>query len=139
MDCDSNVRADGEGLRSIIHDVPDAVSELDLYQSNRRSLKNAAYFATLGFVSAVALYYIGRNIQEPNLKNPQLPGNISPVGRVVMDLGVFGGLGLTGGSIIYAFSVVQTNESHLHQAVENYNLARPTDPIVLQFTTKISL
>src|SRR5690348_8101983 len=43
INCDSNLRWDGENLRPIFEDNPAAINELNAYQSNRRSLNNLAY------------------------------------------------------------------------------------------------
>lgn len=127
ISCDSNVRKDAEGLRPILNSVPDAVSELNIYQKNRRDVQTAAYVGSLGLIIVLAGLILSSTF------DPQDPQRIT-----VRNYAGFGGLGLTIGSAIYGFSVINANEAHLDKAVQNFNQARPHSPIELEFTTGIN-
>ena len=118
--CDSNLGMDAEKLRPIIMSSTDAISELDLYQKNRRYLKQTAYVGTIGLVFGILSYILVSKNQ------PILRGGLAA-----------SGLGLAGGSLIYGFSLGQTNESHLGNAVRIHNDLNPKDQIELQFSTGI--
>ncbi len=60
MECDSDVKKDAERLRVMVHDVPSAVSELNIYQKNQNSLRIAAYAETAGFVIGLTGLIISR-------------------------------------------------------------------------------
>ena len=124
MECDSNLGRDGENLRPILQSVPSALSELNQYQENRQQVKLAAYFGSLGLLSAV----VGVIMNHP----PFINGEIKPGGYAVL-----GGLGLGISSFIYGFTALHANESHLEKAVQNYNVVNPQAPILLQFSTGI--
>ena len=125
LDCDSNLSLDGERLRPIIQRVPEAVTELNVYQSNRRFVNKLAYTGSAGIVLMLAGFLVGR----------QVGGG---TGILLRNIGYAGGLVLTGGSLIYGVSLLTTNEQHLGEAVRHYNAAYPNDPIELQFTTGIN-
>ncbi len=115
--CDSNVRPDGEGLRPYLSDVPAANTELNIYQRNRATLRNTAYFGTLGLVVAIAGAVVGGG-----------------AGKQVM---ILSGGSILAGSFLYGFTSMRANESHLNEAVRLHNLAKPDKPIELQFSTGI--
>ncbi|MCM2279637.1 MAG: hypothetical protein NDJ89_16305 [Oligoflexia bacterium] len=129
--CDSNIRLDGEKLRPIIKDIPEAVAELDLYQQNRLKIRTAAYTGTFG----LGFFLIGL-LLSGNHKAPD--GKLDDTGRTLLNLALIGGGGITGGSFLYALSFIRTNEAHLANAVTLHNQARPDSPIELQFSTGIS-
>ncbi len=131
LNCDSNAKPDGEGLRAVVQDTPSAVNELDTYQDNRRSIRNAAYVGSVGLLSALAGLLISRQFTDS-------AGNISSTGSSIRNIMGIGGFSLFGGSLIYALTVVKTNESHLGAAVQNFNTAHPDHPIELQFSTGLS-
>ncbi|MBC7386442.1 MAG: hypothetical protein H7301_09830, partial [Cryobacterium sp.] len=54
LPCDSALRRDGEGLRTILEANPDALEELERYQSGRQSVQFAAYTGTAGLVLVLA-------------------------------------------------------------------------------------
>lgn len=130
ISCDSNIRLDGEKLRPIIKDVPAAVAELDQYQKNRLSVRNAAYLGTFGFVVALAGYFISNGMKQ----NGELTGDAIAVRNTM----VLGGGAVAVGSFLYALSFIKTNERHLDNAVNEYNRARPDAPIQLQFSADIA-
>jgi hypothetical protein len=130
-DCDTQVRRDGENLRPILKDVPEAVAELDTYQRGRRNLRYTAYTATLGLATALVGYISNVATNEGRFRN----GDLSlPFGSYLM----LGGVLATSGSFVYGFSVYRTNESHLTEAVSLFNQARPNTPIALEFKTGIA-
>ena len=128
LDCDTNVRRDGENLRPIIKDVPSAVSELDQYQSNRRNLRYVGYVASAGFALALLGYFGSRGTN--GFRNA---GALTPAGIVTLS-----GLGIALGSFSYGFYLYKSNESHLTSAVNDFNQARPKTPIELEFKTGFS-
>lgn len=128
--CDSMIRFDGEGLRPIIQDVPEAISELNAYQRNRFKVRNSAYVGTFGIMLAVAGVLLSERFRDAN-------GAPTPTSDSVRTASLIGGLGMTVGGFLYAISSIKTNEAHLGRAVELYNKARPDSPIQLQFSTAI--
>ncbi len=125
LECDSNLNLDGENLRPILTEVPEALSELNLYQKNRRSTHKLAYISTVG-LAMVGLGFWLSNQYEGNK------------GIVIRNLLVIPGIAIGGGSLVYGFVLLNTNEHHLHKAVELYNDARPHKRIDLQFNLGIS-
>ena len=126
--CDSAARQDGEKLRPILDDTPDAVSELDTYQKNRRKVRAAAYFGTLGIVMILAGVLVSRQYLDDS-------GNLTPTGTAILDIGAYGGVATAGVSLVYGLSMLRTNEAHLGRAVQFYNSKHPSTPIELQFST----
>lgn len=129
LDCDTNVRRDAENLRPIIKDVPSAVAELDTFQSNKRTLRYTAYTASAGLLVALVGYFGSRGTNGFRNAN----GGYTPAALVTL-----AGLTVTAGSFVFGFVIYKTNESHLANAVNNFNLARPDTPIELQFKTGFS-
>jgi hypothetical protein len=122
--CDSYMRQDAERLRPILSSVPTAVAELDSYQRNRRKVTTLAYVASAGLVLLLG----SRLLPQSSSNSLITPRNI----------GLYGGMGLAAGSVLYGLSFLRTNEAHLGNAVEYYNRAHPRDPIELQFSTGIT-
>ena len=120
--CDSIIRQDGERLRPIINEVPEAIAELDQYQKNRRNIRSASYVGTLGILVMVASSMLGTG-QSDFTKN----------------FVFYSGVSLTAGTVLYGISTLQNNETHLGNAVRMYNERRPDRPIELQFTTDLNL
>ncbi|MEK6705567.1 MAG: hypothetical protein AABZ06_07245 [Bdellovibrionota bacterium] len=116
LNCDSNVRQDGERLRPIISSVPDAVAELDAYQRNKQRIRIAAYAGTLGLATAIGGFFIYKQESHPL---------------------VIAGAGVATGSLIYGLTTLRHNETHLINAVNIYNNHHPGDVIELQFTAEI--
>lgn len=118
--CDSNLGMDAEKLRPIVLSSPEAIDELDLYQKNRRFLRQTAYVGTVGLIIGILSYTL-----------------ISKNETLLRSGLTLTGVGLAGGSLIYGFSLSQTNESHLGNAVRIHNDRNPMDQIELQFSTGI--
>jgi hypothetical protein len=132
LECDSNVQRDAERLRLIVADVPPALAELDTYQRNRQNVRTAAYVGSMGLIIALGGLLISKSFTDSN-------GNPTDTSNKVRGYSLAGGLGLTGISFIYGFSILSTNESHVDHAVQLHNQAHPDTPIELQFTTGFSL
>ncbi|HAR44171.1 MAG TPA: hypothetical protein DCS07_16325 [Bdellovibrionales bacterium] len=124
IQCDTMIRQDGERLRPIIREVPEAVAELDQYQRNRRNIRSAAYIGTAGILVMIAGSLLGRVNRETS--------------SFTRNFVTYGGLTLTAGTVLYGISTLQSNEAHLGNAVRIYNEHRPNRPIELQFTTDVS-
>lgn len=122
---DSYHQQDAEKLRPVIDTVPSAVSELNTYQSNRRAARTAAYFGTFGILIMIGGLLLSNSFESEEDAN------------TIRTLSLFGGLGISAGSFIYSFSVLNANESHLDQAVRKYNHQNPRTPVELQFSTGI--
>jgi hypothetical protein len=117
LGCDSNLGADAERLRPILSLVPESLADLDDYQHTQRMLTTTAYIGSVGLVVLLAGLLGGGG-----------------TGKKIMYLG---GGGLFLGSIAYGLAALRTNESKLGDAIEEFNRARPNDPIQLQFNTGI--
>lgn len=128
-ECDSYFRRDGEGLRHIISDVPDAVALLNSYQRVRRNIRIAAYTAT-GGLAVGGLAFLGSRF-------------LFPVGdsnaQAFRNYGLGAGLIIVLASFLTATALQQGNERKLDEIVETYNQARPESPMILQFTTDFQL
>ncbi|OFZ54925.1 MAG: hypothetical protein A2428_00545 [Bdellovibrionales bacterium RIFOXYC1_FULL_54_43] len=141
LNCDSMVRQDGEELRPIIEDVPEAIAELNIYQRNQRNLRTAAYVGSTGLVIAAIGMFIKQRYSDSSkdlaTSDPATAQSYSSKADLLQAL-VYTGLGLTAGTVIYGISLLRTNETHLGNAVRHYNSANPAHPIELQFTTEIA-
>lgn len=127
IECDSNLGRDAERLRSIVHDVPQAIHELDIYQENLRNVRVSGYLIT----SAVLLIALGLIFSGGKPFDPA-NGGITPGGAVFM-----GGATLGVASALHGFTLVNSNETHIQRAVDYYNGAHPENRIELQFSTGI--
>lgn len=123
--CDSHLGWDGENLRPILQDSPEALKELNEYQETRRRVRSLAYVGSVG-LGIAALGLIGSRAYEGGTK------------IVVRNIGVFTGLSIAAGSFIYGYSTLQSNEEHLGRAMQLHNKAHPDHPIELQFSTGVS-
>ena len=140
--CDSIVRQDAERLRPILQPVPEAIAELNVYQQNRRDIRKAAYMGSAGLLIATVAFLVAQNYRDSAAKAVTI-GDVTAQQAQTDKANIYkalawGGLGLTGGTVIYGVSLLRTNELHLGNAVQKYNDARPDDPIQLQFTTGIT-
>ena len=111
QEIDSDLGNDAEHLKRLVQDVPSAVAELDAYQENRRKVKLAAYIGSAGLILAGAGLIAGSNKGL-----------------------AYGGALLTAGSFGFGLGLLQSNENHLKNAVQNYNSAHPEKPIEFQFS-----
>lgn len=127
LECDSNLGKDGERLREIMQDVPAAIAELNTYQENLSKIRLTAYVTSACVIGFLAGILISHPPVDP-ATNALRPG------AYVM----LGSAGIAFNSIIYGLSVQKTNETHLGNAVDLYNAARPDQPIELRFSTKVN-
>jgi hypothetical protein len=130
MECDSNSGQDADRFRTIMEDVPAAIAELDVYQSNRQKMRIAAYSGTLGVLAMISGFFV---IGRPDPPFDPLSGTPSAGGYTMI-----GGIGLFVSSIIYGLTVSRTNEAHIGNAVQFFNAAHPDRPIELRFSTGIN-
>lgn len=127
LPCDSPLRKDGEGLRSILEANPDALAELESYQRGRNKIKYAAYGGTAGALITIFSGTIANLIVDKS--RTQARTDVAKVLR-------FGGAGLTLGTIGYGISHLKSNEDHLNQAILKYNAAEPKRPIQILFQSE---
>ncbi len=118
--CDSNLRSDGEKLRPILEQNPDAANLLDTYQASQQSLKTTAYVGTAGLLLLIAGAVSG-----------------SPNGFLRGSL-LFGGLIVMEESFRYGYLERERNEAILGNAVQTYNRANPDKTIQLKFSTGVN-
>jgi hypothetical protein len=126
--CDSFLGRDGENLRSVLSEVPDALQELETYQHNRKVVRNVAYVGTGGLLTALIGYVVSLQMKDAS-------GNFTETGNTVRNITVIGGLGVMALGLIYGFTLNSSNEEHLTLAVQKYNAVKPQTPIELQFST----
>lgn len=127
LPCDSALRRDGESLRSIYENTPEALEELDRYQAGRKSLAFAAYTGTAGIILALTSGIL------PNL----FIDESDPEGRQKMTrLLRASGIGMTVGGVVFGYSFLRSNEDHLQQSILKYNAAQPDRPIEILFKTE---
>lgn len=129
--CDSNVRSDGEGLRPLIKDIPEANIELNNYQRRKLTLENTAYMGSLGILLLIAGFV------WPTGSNLDSSGNVSP--PAVRSLMIWGGAGIFAGSLFYGYTANRSNENKLAEAVQIHNEKKPDKPILIQFSTGLNL
>jgi hypothetical protein len=122
LDCDSELARDGENLRPIVQTVPEAESELNIYQRDRSRIQKLAYVGSVGLASALIGTVVFRRVEGLNT-------------IALRNVTVLGGLGLVAGSTLLGLALLSTNESHLSRSVDLYNQARPSTPIQIQFST----
>lgn len=118
--CDSNLRSDGEKLRPMLEESPEAANLLDKYQASQQSLKTTAYVGTAGLILLIA----GAVSGSPNAF---LRGSL-----------LFGGLIVMEESFRYGYLERQRNEAVLGDAVQTYNRANPDKTIQLKFSTGVN-
>ena len=126
-ECDSNLGRDAERLRPIVQGVPQALSELDIYQKNLHDVRISGFLVS----SALVLVALGMIFSQGQPFNPS-NGAITPGGGVMLT-----GLILGVGGIFHGFSLVNSNETHIEKAVNSYNAAHPEQPVELQFKTGV--
>jgi hypothetical protein len=130
--CDSYVQRDAERLRIFVSDVPEATSEIDTYQRNRKNVRTAAYIGSIGILMAITGFIVSRVFTDGN-------GNPTATATSVRTVGTISGLGITLGSVGFGYFSLRNNESHVENAVALHNQAHPNTPIVLQFSKGFSL
>jgi hypothetical protein len=124
LPCDSALRRDGDSLRSIFEKSPEALDELDEYQSGRNSLRYSAYVGTAGLVLALTSGLLANAFIDENH-----PTGRKDTAKVIQ----LGGLGITLGSVLFGLSKLRNNEEHLQTAIIKYNATSPDRPIEVLF------
>lgn len=117
---DSPQAQDAANLRAFVSSVESSKKLLDDYQSNRKKSTISAYTGTVG----LALFLLSGPISK-------LAKGSSSALKSAMTLG---GLSLAAGGFIYSFALLKGNETLIQQSVQEYNQAKPNDPIQLQFS-----
>ena len=123
LSCDSVISNDAAGLRPILDQTPEALSELEAYQKGRRDIRRLAYIGSGGLALAFLGPTIARFIPDPAIQS------------TLSSILTYGGIGLTGGVVLFGGVTLRNNEKHLENAVRLYNQANPRDPVELQFST----
>lgn len=127
LPCDSHLKRDGENLRSILQDTPEALEKLDLYQKNRRRVRFAAYTGTAGVVIALTNGLIAKLFVPKERRGDQ--NRVENAETAVR----WAGIGLSVGSLIYGVSYLKSNEQNLNDAIVRFNTAHPDRPIEVLF------
>lgn len=122
LSCDTHMSNDGEGLRPIFKNTPEALDELDLYQRNRKRVRIGGYTGTFGIFLFLANPLIANLVTSDQSKRDSLKTTLR-----------FTGLGITLGSAVYGISYLKANEEHLNRAVERYNDKNPEQKIEFLF------
>jgi len=127
LPCDSALRRDGDSLRSILENTPDALDELDRYQSGRNSIRYAAYVGTTGLLIALTSGLIA---------NAFIDESRTTARRDTAKVLQVSGLSLTLGSVVFGLSSLRNNEQHLQTAIIKYNASSPDKPIEILFKSE---
>lgn len=119
---DSPQAQDASTLKEFVGTVPEAKSTIEEYQTNRTKSKLSAYTGTVGILLAILSGPISKQFNDASRDSV----------RTALQVG---GLAIAAGGFFYSFTLLRTNEYLLPKAVDQYNQARPQDPIELRFTT----
>lgn len=120
--CDSAVATDAENLRSYLLNNPEAIKELDLYQSNRKKIRAGAYIGSAGL-----LFVLGNSVFS-KLFYRQDPEKTKKQEALASTLRLTG-LAVSVGTVLYGISFLKSNESHLNRAIDLYNEKNPNRKI----------
>ncbi|MEK7690102.1 MAG: hypothetical protein AAB425_03685 [Bdellovibrionota bacterium] len=141
--CDSFQAKDAESLRPLFRGVPQALNELDAYQSTRKQLRVMGYVGTTGlavfFGSMVASRFY-KNYEHVDWETQKVSlgdQRLSRTGIAIRNIGGFTGIGMFVGSIVYGYFRLAANETRLQHSVEIYNQSNPDRPIAIQWKTNI--
>ncbi|MBS1962975.1 MAG: hypothetical protein JST04_12220 [Bdellovibrionales bacterium] len=126
LPCDSALRRDGESLRAIFEKAKatSSIEELDAYQTGRSQVRYSAYVGTAGLLIAATGGVLANIFIDSS--RPTARQDTAKVLR-------FSGIGLTVGSVIFGLSALRSNESHLQNAIIQYNASQPDKPISILF------
>lgn len=127
LPCDSALRRDGESLRSILESTPEALEELDAYQSGRNTMRFAAYTGTAGIALALTSSLIANLFIDESKSADR-----TKLAQIIR----MSGAGMTIGGVIVGYSHLRSNEDHLQQAIIKYNAAHPDRPVEILFKTE---
>jgi hypothetical protein len=117
LPCDSYNYRDGEGLRPLLLDVPEAIESLEKYQRNRQSLKWLPYVGTGAIVLAGVGVLLGRSYQGEPWAIPT---------RNIMAIT---GVAVLAGAFTYGIVTLTLNERNFDDAIRKHNEAKPEKPI----------
>ena len=124
IECDSDLGHDGENLRPILSQTPEALETLNQYQQTRKDAQKLRYVATAGLVMMATGIILGRTL--------------APNDRILTrNLLLGSGLAISAGSYFWGLTLVRKNEARLTEAAEIYNRAHPKDPLQIQVTTGV--
>ena len=126
FEIDSFLGSDAERLKPIFDDVPQAMTELRVYQANREQLRTSAYLGTAALVLLGTGFFINRMPVDAS------SGVIQPNGYLMLT-----GATLAVGTIVHLVSTLVTNDRHIGNAIHHYNQAHPDRPIDPLFSTGI--
>jgi hypothetical protein len=120
LPCDSALRRDGESLRTIFEKSPDALEELDRYQSGRNAIRYSAYVGTAGLLTAITATFVANAFisSDQSWLRTHTAQNLRAEGLV-----------LTVGSVLFGLSTLHSNEDHLQSAIIKYNATSPDKPV----------
>jgi len=124
------LKRDGENLRSILQETPEALEKLDLYQKNRRKVRFAAYTGTAGLVIAFTNGLIAKLFVPKERRSDR--HRVEDTETAVR----WTGIGISVGSLIYGVSYLKSNEQNLNEAIVRFNTAHPDRPIEVLFKTE---
>lgn len=127
LPCDSALRRDGDSLRTIFERTPEALDELDRYQSGRNSIRYSAYVGTAGLLIALTGSLVANAFIEERRTTAR-----QDTAKVLR----FSGIGLTVGSVVFGLSALRNNEEHLQSAIIKYNASQPDKPIEVLFKSE---
>lgn len=117
---DSAQAQDAAILKTYVSSVNSANELLEKYQSNRTKSQISAYTGTAGLLLFAFSGLISKQFSESSQNSIKSALSI-------------GGLSLAAGGFVYSFALLKTNELLIPKAVNEYNRAKPNDPIQLQF------
>lgn len=129
LPCDSALRRDGESLRAIFEksQSTSALEELDAYQAGRNQVRYSAYVGTAGLLIAATGGLLANLFIDESRQTARQ--DTAKVLRI-------SGIGLTVGSVIFGLSALRSNESHLQNAIIQYNASQPDKPISVLFKSE---
>lgn len=112
---------DASALKGVIQSVPEANKLLEQYQNNRNKSKISAYTGTAGILIFAFSNLIALNFEPKD----------RPSAKKALQIG---GASIAAGGFIFSFALLRTNELLIPKAVDQYNQAKPNDPVELKFS-----
>lgn len=129
LPCDSYIRQDGNGLKKIFSNVPEAREHLESYQSSWKSLKPYGYVGALGIGLMLGSMFV------PKVKDEKGNEVRSQLSKSML----LGGTIIFGTTLTVGFTQMAFRERHLNRAVEAYNVANPADQIKMGVQVEVEL
>lgn len=109
---DSFNARDGEGIRPLANNVPEAITELNHYQANQVRARTAAITGSAGIFLVIITQIIASS--QTGAEQAAIGG----FGRIL-------GFGLASGSLLFSIANLNSNEDHLTRAIDAVNRANP--------------